>query len=147
VARARHIVVGVHDFSRRGWSGILEVERSSFDNGLAWNRDNYEAALEDGATCVSADDGEIRGVCWILRSEIFSLAVDPGARQRGIGKRLLRYAMRRQRRAGIKKAKLHVEPKSIPAIRLYISMGFKPVTYEPDHHGSGKGALLMMRKL
>lgn len=146
--KARHIVVGPHDFARRGWETILDIERASFDDGLAWERSNYEKALTEGAFCVTAFDGVTTwGVCWCLDGEIFSLAVHPAGRERGIAKRLIRYITKRLRRQGRRTAFLNVEPRSIPALRLYIKLGFRPDSYEPNYHGSNRGALHMVKKL
>lgn len=146
--RAKHIVVGVNDFSRRGWHGVMTVERACFkDDGIDWTRDNYEQALERGAYCVTADDGIVRAACWVLGNEIFSVGVAPDMRGRGLGKRILRYAMKRIRRHGHRRAFLYVEPKDVAAIRLYLSVNFKIVGFIDDYHGPGRGILHMERKL
>jgi ribosomal-protein-alanine N-acetyltransferase len=62
------------------------------------------------------------------------LAVDPAARQRGIGRALLRGCLRSEMTAGARAVELSVSVVNRPALALYASEGFDVVARVRDHY-------------
>jgi ribosomal-protein-alanine N-acetyltransferase len=56
---------------------------------------------------------------------VMNLAVAPGARRRGLGRRLLAFALRRAARAGARVALLELRAGNEAALALYESLGFR----------------------
>ncbi|HSD25668.1 MAG TPA: ribosomal protein S18-alanine N-acetyltransferase [Vicinamibacteria bacterium] len=59
---------------------------------------------------------------------VMNLAVAPGARRRGLGRRLLAFALRRAARAGARAAFLELRVGNQAALALYESLGFRPLS-------------------
>jgi len=103
-----------------------------------------ERALADPQSTILAPGGRIFfahisgrcvGCCALLRSaadefEVAKMAVDASCRGAGIGRNLLRAAIEAARAAGARRLYLETNHVLKPAIRLYESVGFKPV---PPH--------------
>ena len=59
---------------------------------------------------------------------VMNLAVAPRARRRGLGRRLLGFALRRAARAGARVAFLELRAGNRAALALYESLGFRPLS-------------------
>ena len=57
--------------------------------------------------------------------EIYRIAVSEEHRERGVGYRLLSFALKSERGRGLETVFLEVRKKNLPAIRLYTAHGFK----------------------
>ena len=79
-------------------------------------------------------------------AEIVSLAVDPAARNRGIGRTLLSAAVRRMRRRKAISIRLMVHVKNTSAASFYRHQGFRPVGRVPNYYEDG-GMAIRMRLL
>ena len=108
---------------------IRELELEYFAD--PWSeRDIFSAICTDGAMCYSAlgDDGSM--VAYVLarliapEAEIYRVAVRADKRRRGIGYRLLDYAIKSERGHGLESVFLEVRESNIPARNLYLSYGF-----------------------
>ncbi|MCW7943617.1 acetyltransferase [Streptomyces hygroscopicus] len=78
------------------------------------------------------------------RSWIVSLGVTRDQRGRGLGKRLMLEVLRRLRGAGVREARLTVEPANAAAIMLYRSLGFlSDEGVRKDYFGAGEDRLIM----
>jgi len=101
---------------------------------------------------VAEIDREIRG--WIagfavVRSpqpwgRVYALAVDPAARGRKIGPRLLAEMVEKLRGLGAKRIFLEVRPDNYAAVRLYEKSGFVPCRRLENYYGQGHPAIRMM---
>jgi len=81
-----------------------------------------------GGTSASPDEtGESEGV-----SVLLSIAVDPSAAGRGIGRMLMEAFLRESRRLGYPAMVLSAHPDNEAAIRLYLACGWEVVRREPD---------------
>ncbi|WP_210589511.1 GNAT family N-acetyltransferase [Streptomyces sp. GESEQ-35] len=79
------------------------------------------------------------GVCWVL-----SLAVAPGQRGRGLGRRLMLEVLRQLRGEAVHEVRLTVEPANAAAIMLYRSLGFwSEEGVRRDHLGPGEDRIVM----
>ena len=78
---------------------------------------------------------------------IVSMGVVGSWRRRGLGRRLLRAAIRRGRRAGAGKVRLEVWTGNRAAIALYRTLGLETARRRPDYYEPGRDALVMERRI
>ena len=97
---------------RRGWSED-ELERLLIERNVVADRAMLGRSLA----------GFILSRCAADEAEILSIAVDAGARGRGIGRSLLQRHLRRLAGIGIRAVFLEVDAGNEPALRLYARMG------------------------
>jgi ribosomal-protein-alanine N-acetyltransferase len=137
--------VTIRPFEKSDLTGILRMERESFDHD-AWPRETfleYAAAAPD-LFLVARADAHIAGysVACLTRhgAEIASLAVRPRFRERGVATALLSTTFRKLRRLRSKTVWLMVRRKNEEAIGLYRKLGFVRTETVPDYyddHASG----------
>ena len=82
------------------------------------------------------DEGGIRGTCAVIRHdaetlELAKMAVDPAARGRGYGDRLMETAIAFARDAGARRLMLLSNTRLAPALTLYRKHGFRDVPLDP----------------
>ncbi len=99
-----------------------------------WNyRSVLTAITQHGSMCyvVRADDGELLayllGRTIVPEGEIYRIATLPEHRKRGIGYRLLDYAMKTERGRGLESTFLEVREKNTAARNLYRAYGFSEI--------------------
>lgn len=109
-------------------SAIAALEELCFPD--PWERKDILSYItgETGMCFTALSEGVVIG--YILgriiapEGEIYRIAVAPEYRQRGIGYRLLSFAMKSERGRGLECAFLEVREGNIPARRLYSAYGF-----------------------
>ena len=79
-----------------------------------------------------------------LSGRVYSLAVDPACRGRGIGERLMRAMVHELRHRHVRRVYLEVEATNAPAVHLYERLGFRGIGALPDYYGDGKDGLHML---
>ena len=130
--------------------GIAEMESNVFSD--AWSyRDIVDLISTEGAMCFTAvDDGRV--VAYVLgrliapEGEIYRVAVRDDHRRRGIAYRLLDYAIKTSRGAGLECAFLEVRSQNIPAIKLYTAYGFTEIGRRKNYYKSPTDdAIVMLR--
>lgn len=117
---------------------IAKMEEKYFPD--AWSKkDIFSYICSEGGMCFSAiSDGEVIG--YIIgrviapEGEIYRIAVEEGLRGRGIGYRLLSYALKTERGRGLESVFLEVREKNTPAIRLYTSFGFREISIRKNYY-------------
>jgi ribosomal-protein-alanine N-acetyltransferase len=107
---------------------IARIEAQSF--GDPWPAEAFRTYLA-GCFLVAEEAGAVLGYL-VARTagdeaEVLDVAVAPAARGRGIGRRLLAEALRGLRERGARRAYLEVRESNTAALRLYESLGFRPV--------------------
>ena len=76
--------------------------------------------------------------------EILNLAVEPAARRRGCGRRLLLLALQAGRKMGMQKAILEVREGNVPALALYRASGFSETGRRRRYYAdTGEDALVL----
>ena len=130
--------------------GIEAIELSVFPDSWSY-RDIVDLISTEGAMCFSAvDNGRV--IAYVLgriippEGEIYRVAVLPEYRRRGIAYRLLDYAMKTSRGAGLECTFLEVRSKNTAAISLYTAYGFSEVGRRKDYYrGPTDDAIVMLR--
>jgi ribosomal-protein-alanine N-acetyltransferase len=136
---------------------VLAIEEASFV--APWSGAAFEAELEKPHACfclarsLSGDKAVsvVGYVCfWLVADEIqiVNVAVHLAWRRRGIGTRLMRYALERGYEAGARVAVLEVRPSNQAARFLYDGLGFKAVRERPGYYPEhGEPALILEMNL
>ena len=128
---------------------ILEVEGRSFTSpGVAFNRRQVRRLLANPRAVVLVAAGGSQTLGWgaaLVRQSaahasgrVYSLAVHPDARGRGVGRKLLQGLIGRLQRRGVRRVSLEVESTNQAAVALYESLGFKGDEPLADYYGPGK---------
>lgn len=134
----------------RDATGISLLEDSIFND--AWSyRDIQDLICTEGGMCFTALDGDeviayVIGRLIAPEGEIYRIAVRPDKRGRGIGYRLLDYAVKTSKGQGLERLFLEVRSRNIPAIRLYTSYGFKQIGLRKGYYKNPPDdAVIMLR--
>lgn len=129
---------------------VLGIERQCFPS--AWSRQSYERELRNSNSYyfVATDGARVIGYVgmWVIRDEahITTLAVRVDWRRRGLGSRLLAYAVSLAQGYEVAKVTLEVRERNYPARALYEKFGFEPTSFLPSYYGDTGEDALVMRK-
>lgn len=109
--------------------GVLQIEKTL--QGRQWSSRAFEESLQQNYTffyVTEHADHSIAGYICIERlygeAEIVNVAVHPKLRKAGIGARMLREVIEKEKEAGTESIVLEVRRSNLPAIRLYENAGF-----------------------
>ena len=121
-----------------------------------WSRYTAGLMLRHGLTYLLLEgapgEGELLlGNCQVIRSwdrpreaVLFSMAIRPGYRNRGLGTRFLSGVLDRLRAAGFRSVVLEVSPSNKAAMRVYThKFGFHKVADLRDEYGAGQHRVQM----
>lgn len=96
------------------------------------------------------DDGVVRGYAGVLvvagDGDIQTIAVDPGARGRGQGRRLMEELLAEAARRGARQVFLEVRADNPVARTLYESLGFEEIGVRPGYYQPDDVAAVVMRR-
>ena len=131
-------------------TGIARLEEEIFSD--AWSyRDIQDLICTEGSMCFTAvDGGEV--VAYVIgrliapEGEIYRVAVTPERRQRGIGYRLLDFAVKTSKGKGLERLFLEVRSKNIPAINLYTAYGFREIGVRKNYYKNPQDDAIVMLK-
>ena len=127
---------------RRAVSGdaaaIAEMESEYFTD--PWSQKDIFSYIcsRDGMCFTAVEGGE--PIAYVIgriippEGEIYRIAVKESKRQRGIGYRLLSYALKTERGRGLETTFLEVRSKNIAARNLYKSHGFKEISVRKNYY-------------
>lgn len=130
-------------------TAIAEMETHIF--GDPWSKkDIFSYVCSDNGMCFTAlEEGE--PVAYVIgqkippEAEIYRIAVREDKRQRGIGYRLLSYALKTERGSGVETVFLEVRESNIPARALYGAYGFKEISIRKNYYQNpNENAVIMM---
>ena len=119
-------------------TAISEMEAEYFSD--PWQRKDVLSYIcsSDGMCFVATDGGEV--IAYVLgriippEGEIYRVAVKEEKRQRGIGYRLLSFALKTERGRGLESVFLEVRKSNIPARKLYRSYGFREISERKNYY-------------
>jgi ribosomal-protein-alanine N-acetyltransferase len=135
--------------------GVLAIERRSFPRpwseasfrrelALAWS--SIDVALEErmaGARVIGY------ACTWRVSDEVqlMNVAVHPGRRRRGVGRRLVERVLSEAVAHGATAVVLEVRSGNAGARRLYADFGFRQIGIRRSYYGPGQDALVLQRLL
>ena len=129
--------------------GIEEIEVLSFSD--PWSRKDITSYIcsEDGMCFVAKDADKV--IAYMIgrliapEGEIYRIATHPSHRRRGVGYRLLSYALKTERGRGLETTFLEVRSQNAPAIALYKSYGFGEIGLRKKYYKNpDDDAVIMM---
>lgn len=131
-------------------TGIARLEEEIFSDPWSY-RDVQDLICTEGSMCFTAiDGGEV--IAYVIgrliapEGEIYRVAVKPEKRQRGIGYRLLDYAVKTSKGHGLERLFLEVRSRNLPAVKLYTAYGFKQIGLRKNYYKNPTDdALIMLR--
>jgi mycothiol synthase len=115
--------------------------------GGEWTEERFQAETARALDFQPADlifalaDREVTGTAWALRLPdsprdlgwVHMVAVAAGCRGRGLGRALVLATLRRFQELGLARAVLKTDDFRLPAIRVYLGLGFRPVLSHESH--------------
>ena len=130
---------------------IAELEKLCFSD--PWSeRDICSVISTEGGMCFSAIDEDGSIVAYVIarliapEAEIYRVAVRGDKRRRGIGYRLLDYAIKTERGQGLETVFLEVRESNVPARNLYKAHGFKEIGERKNYyHNPTENAVIMFK--
>ena len=128
------------DFRRAGASDAPEIARLESEIlPDPWSERAVADCICRGGMCfVAVSGGELYayviGVLIAPEGEIYRVAVREDKRLRGIGYRLLDYAVKTERGRGLETLFLEVRSKNTAARRLYEAYGFKEISVRKNYY-------------
>ena len=131
-------------------TAIAEMETNIF--GDPWSKkDIFSYICSDTGMCFTALDGG-EPIAYIIgqkippEAEIYRIAVREDKRQRGIGYRLLSYALKTELGSGVETVFLEVREGNIPARALYRAYGFTEVSTRKNYYQNPtENAVIMIK--
>lgn len=130
---------------------VAEIERRCFT--VPWEEGTFRRLLGNGRARSWAavdEDGAVAGyaVMWETDrgAQLGNLAVRADRRRRGLGRRLVRGALRAARSSGAEHLALEVRESNAPAIRLYRDLGFRQLDRRAGYYRSPREDALVMGK-
>lgn len=131
---------------------LSTLEARSFDGDRLSRRSFRRLVVSPAAACrVAVEDRRLLGYALLLFrrtsgfARLYSVAIDPAARGRGLGGRLLRDAEMIAAQRGKDGVRLEVRQDNRPAIGLYESRGYMRIATLPGYYEDGAGGLRLQK--
>jgi [ribosomal protein S18]-alanine N-acetyltransferase len=143
---------------RRADSGdldrLVELENAAFSNDRLSRRSLRSFIRSRTAHIVVAEQaGALLGYALVLfaprsrAARLYSIAVDPAAAGRGVGRTLLAEAERAAAARGMEALRLEVRQDNLRAIMLYRAGGYLPIGRREAYYEDGAAALRLEKSL
>ncbi|VBB05824.1 ribosomal-protein-alanine acetyltransferase [Lucifera butyrica] len=130
---------------------VVEVERQSFQT--PWSRQAFESEILDNDLAhylVVDDAGRVAGYAgmWLILDEahVTNIAILPGYRSLGLGRRLLQVLIDYAKTQGAKSMTLEVRKSNAPAQNLYRELGFVSRGVRPGYYTDTQEDAIIMWK-
>jgi ribosomal-protein-alanine N-acetyltransferase len=128
----------IRRMKRRDLPAVVELERAIYPQPWSPGVFSEELTLVNRHYVVLEDEGRIVGYGGLLLvaedAHVTTVAIDPGARRRGLGTRLMLALVDAAAVAGAKHLTLEVRVSNEGARRLYQRFGFAPVGVRKDYY-------------
>ena len=129
---------------------VIEIDLTTFSEPT-WSRYTAGLMLRHGRTYLLMEEELIIGTCQVVRSwerpaeaVLFSMAIRPGYRNRGLGTFFLENVLEMLRKTGSRSVVLEVDPSKRAAIKVYTQkFGFHHVCELADEYGPGHHRIQM----
>ncbi len=131
-------------------TAIAEMEQNIFSD--PWEqKDIFSYICSERGMCYTALDGDepiayIIGQKIVPEGEIYRIAVREDKRQRGIGYRLLSYALKTEMGHGVETVFLEVRSQNTAARSLYTAYGFKEIGVRKNYYRNPTDDAVIMIK-
>jgi len=124
---------------------LAYLHARAFPPGEQWGGDAMalQLGLPGAFGWISDEGGMVLARVAADEAEILTLAVDPGRRRLGLGRRLLEQAMRTARERGAACMLLEVGEANAAARALYAGLGFVEVGRRRRYYRDGSDALIL----
>lgn len=133
---------------------LLQIEQQSFRSDLLSRRQlRYLLTRANAFTLLAASGSTVVGYCIYLTpalprpARLYSLAVSPAFRGRGIASTLIKKVLDHSRRLGYAHCRLEVRKKDRKARRLYEGFGFVKLEELAQYYQDGADGIRMERRL
>ena len=119
---------------------VVAIEKAVYSH--PWTRGNFSDSLAAGYHCWIAEcGGEIAGYTVVMaapgEAHLLNLSVAASWQRRGIGREILKFAVRIARDYGAGKVLLEVRPSNEAALALYASSGFTEIARRRSYYPAG----------
>lgn len=126
---------------------IAELEKEYFSD--AWSEKSINNEIEKERVIVIKDKSEIVGYCIFMcaadEGEILRIAVRKNMRKKGIGKKLLSFAITQMEKVDCISVFLEVRASNFAAAALYESVGFKKIGSRKNYYTNPKEDALIYK--
>ena len=141
--------MSAHPVTAAHVEALAAIHAAAFPTDEIWSSNviALHIGLPGGFGLIDARGGMILARTIMDEAEILTLAVLPAARQRGLGRALLRAAMRQAAETDARTMFLEVAEDNTAARRLYASQGFTEVGRRKRYYANGDDALVMRAAL
>ena len=134
--------------------GLLALERQNFrSDRLTARRFRHWLQADNGILLGASAGGELAGYLLVfsrrrgISARIYSLAVNPAHRGRGIATLLIQAAQSWAQQRGLARLQLEVAVDNAGAIQLYRKLGFHLLGHRPGYYEDGTDALRLVKEL
>ena len=127
--------------------GVKELLDTCFGDS-SWSRDSIRSQLDKNVSycAVAVDEDKVVGYIAyeiiVDEGSIVELAVLPEYRRKGVGRKLVELMLTSC--DGVRTVCLEVRASNTPAVRLYESVGFRPISVRRDYYDSPKEDAVIM---
>lgn len=129
---------------------VMEIEEESFS--VPWTETGFFTFLirNDTLFLVAEEDGIIAGYAGIVMvpedGDITNVAVRSSMRGKGIGRMIVQSMIEEAKKQGVTNIYLEVRKSNEPAIKLYESLGFVPISIRKDYYEEPKEDAVIMKR-